>query len=31
MRISFALIAVVIVAYLIGARWPGMARMIGVA
>ena len=31
MKITLGLIVVVIIAYAVGARWPGLARKVGVA
>lgn len=30
-RIGFSLIVVVIIAYVIGAKWPGLAQKVGIA
>lgn len=30
-QITIGLIIVVVVAYIVGARWPGLARRVGVA
>lgn len=30
-RLTLGMILVIIVAYLAGAKWPGLARMIGIA